>query len=304
MIHLLAWALLIGGQAAAETRFNDLEPAAYSGARYAGYVADDKVKEASGMAFSRIDPDRLWLHNDGGNRAQLYATTSGGMPLGALTIEGVNNQDWEDLAAFDHNGVAMLAIGDVGDNGGLRKTIVVHFVAEPKKLKKKMRVKPAWSTKIRYPDGPHDCEALAIDPAGGFIYLLTKRTKPARLYRAPLRSSAVFVDAELVASVDHIPQPTPELIAAHPKSGRYRSQPTAMDIDVANQQAAVLTYHYAYVFDRQSDEAWADAFSRKPRLIRLPLLPQGEAIAYNSDGSALYVTSEKWPSPILRLIRQ
>lgn len=284
--------------------FNDLEPAAYGSARYAGYVAHSDVTEASGIAFSRIDPNRIWLHNDGGHSARIYASTSNGRPLGALKLKQVKNQDWEDLAAFTLADKPMLAVADIGDNGGLRKTITVHFVVEPENVEKKMSLAPEWSTVIRYPDGPHDCEAMAIDPDGKYIYLLTKRAAPALLFRAPLRSDdADPVEAELVGKVDKIPQPTAELIAAHPRSGRYRSQPTAMDFDPANRQAAVLTYHYAYVFDRLGDEDWPAAFARKPKLIRLPLLPQGEAIAYNQDGSALYVTSEKWPSPILRLIR-
>ncbi len=304
MIALLGtiWWLL-ADLAVADAQPATLEPANYGSARYVGYVADNDVTEASGLTFSKIDADRIWLHNDSGHPARLYAATSTGVPLGEISVTGASNVDWEDLASYRHDGQPMLVIGDIGDNGGVRDHISLHFLLEPTTVDRKMDLAPSWTLNIRYPDEPHDCESISIDAEEGYVYLLTKRTKPALLYRVPLEPASSIIEAELVTAVDKIPQPSPELIAAHPRTGRYRAQPTAMDFDPAGRQAAVLTYHDAYIFDRVGSEPWGQAFARAPKVLSLPLLPQGEAIAYNQAGSALYVTSEKWPSPIIRLVR-
>jgi len=280
-----------------------LTPADYGSARYAGYVADDQVTEASGMAFSNVDPDRLWLHNDSGHQPHIFAATAAGRPIAQVKINGVKNVDWEDLASYRDKEQPMLVIGDVGDNGGVRPQVNLHFVLEPEKLLPVMQLSPAWTLNIRYPDGPHDCESIAVDPEEGYLYLLTKRTKPARLYRVPLTPNDKVIEAQWVTDVRQIPQPTPQLVAAHPRTGRYRSQPTAMDFAPDLRQAVVLTYQDAYVFERSSQQSWQTAFSQAPKLLRLPLLPQGEAITYSLDGNAVYVTSEKWPSPIIRLVK-
>ena len=268
-------------------------------------MADDQVTEASGMAASNIDPDRIWLHNDSGNAPHIFAATVSGKPLAQVEIPGVSNIDWEDLASYtDKNGQPMLVVGDIGDNGGVRPHISLHFLVEPRDLEAQMTLSPAWSVKIRYPDEPHDCESIAVDSNEGYLYLLTKRTKPAQLYRIPLEPADDIVEAQWVTAVGEIPPPTPQLIVAHPRTGRYLNQPTAMDFDPLSQQAIVLTYRDAYVFDREESQSWEAAFSLRPKLLRLPLLPQGEAIAYSFDGRAVYVTSEKWPSPIIRMLRR
>ncbi len=280
-----------------------LTEAKFSGARYAGYVTDQGVSEASGMTFSRVESDRLWLLNDSGNAPSLHAMTASGEAIAQLTIEGIENRDWEDLASVELDGSALLVIGDVGDNGGVRESVIVHFVAEPADLHSIDSVEPLWSLEIRYPEGPRDCESIAVDAENGFLYLLSKRDRPARLYRVPLQPSTKTVTAEFVTEL-RIPQPSADILKKFPRTGQYSSQPTAMDFDDANRQAAVLTYHHAYIFERADGESWGQAFSRQPQLLRLPLLPQGEALAYSAAENSLYITSEKWPSPIIRLERR
>ena len=68
----------------------------------------------------------LWLHDDGGNPARLFAVDTNGDRLATLRVEGVTKTDWEDMAAFRLDGRDYLLIADTGDNGGLRRTLQLH----------------------------------------------------------------------------------------------------------------------------------------------------------------------------------
>jgi hypothetical protein len=54
----------------------------------------------------------------GGNLADLVGLDSVGAALGQVSVNGARNRDWEDLAAFTHDGNPHLLIADTGDNGG------------------------------------------------------------------------------------------------------------------------------------------------------------------------------------------
>src|SRR4051812_26592257 len=82
---------LLGGCTAPEPPF----------AQLSGLVLEPQLREISGLAASRTHPDVLWVHNDGGNAARLYAIGKRGSLLATFDIAGVANTDWEDIAAFD-----------------------------------------------------------------------------------------------------------------------------------------------------------------------------------------------------------
>ena len=155
-------------------------------ARLAGLVLDERLREVSGMAASRVHEDVLWLANDGGNDAALYAVSRRGRELARFAVDGVANTDWEDLAAFELDGRHYLLIADTGDNGGLRRTLQLHVVEEPATLEDGP-LKPAWSIAFRWPDGARDCEAVAVDAAAGQVLLVSKKRRPPELFALPLR---------------------------------------------------------------------------------------------------------------------
>ncbi|MEO5566484.1 MAG: hypothetical protein ABIR05_07490, partial [Luteimonas sp.] len=100
-------------------------------AQISGLMLDAQLDEISGLAASHRHADTLWMLNDGGNAAQVYAVGSRGGKLATLRIVGVDNTDWEDIAAFELDGQHYLLVADTGDNGGLRKTLQLHVIAEP-----------------------------------------------------------------------------------------------------------------------------------------------------------------------------
>ncbi len=55
---------------------------------------------------------------------------------------------------------------------------------------------------LRYPDGPHDSEALMVDPRSGDLYVVVKHLAggPAAVYRAPAGLRAGLNDRARAAS--------------------------------------------------------------------------------------------------------
>ena len=112
--------------------------------RLAGVLLDMQLKEISGLAASATHPDVLWLHDDGGNPARLFAVTTAGRRVATYGVDGVTKTDWEDLEAFELDGRQYLLLADTGDNGGLRRTLQLHVIEEPAVLRND-RLRPAWS---------------------------------------------------------------------------------------------------------------------------------------------------------------
>ena len=271
--------------------------------RQTGLIAAPELIEASGMACARREPDLLWMVNDGGHAPVLFAVGADGRDLGNVTVSGADNEDWEDLAAFEWEGRAYILIADVGDNRAVRDAVHIYVVAEPVRRPAggfPAQVDVAWQFAFYYEDGPRDCEAVGVDTGQEAILLVTKRTTPPLLYTLPLRPKAgTPVAARRIGAVPRIPFPTAADLVTHPHFGVLFSQPTALDIRGDNRLAVILTYKDAHLFSRRSGEDWSDALARTPLTVSLPALRQKESACLTPDGRRLFITSEKRPAPLL-----
>ncbi len=266
-----------------------------------GLMLDAQLDEVSGLAASRRHPDTLWMLNDGGSDARLYAVSSRGSKLATLRIAGIANTDWEDIAAFDLDGHPYLLIADTGDNGGLRKTLQLHVIPEPSQLVD-AAVEPAWSIVFRWPDGARDCEAVAVDPASGQILLVSKKREPPELFALPLRPrTGGTLVARRLGTLAGVPQGDADEVRVNPALARIRSQVTAADIARDRHAMAVLTYRDVLIYRRRGREGWARALARPPDVHPLPWLPQAEALGWSADSRAMYATGELSPAPLLYL---
>ena len=269
-------------------------------AQVSGLVLSPRLDEISGLAASRVHPDTLWALNDGGNPPELHAIGRRGGLEATYRVAGVANTDWEDLAAFELAGHHYLLIADTGDNGGLRRSLQLHVVEEPRTLRGGV-LAPAWSIAFRWPDGPRDCEAVAVDAARGEILLVSKRRRPPELYSLPLRPHAGLEVARRIGRLSGVPAPTPDEMRRDPREARVRHQVTAADLSPDGQTLAVLTYRDVLFWRRQEGETWAQASARPAVPHDLPWLPQAEALAWAADGRVLYATGEMSPALLLQL---
>ena len=274
-------------------------------AQLSGMLLDAKLDEISGLAASREHEDVLWMHNDGGNEAQLFAVGTRGSLQATFQVDGVSNTDWEDIASFDLDGHHYLLIADTGDNGGLRRSLQLHVVEEPASLDaaaQKLPLKPAWSIAFRWPDGPRDCEAVAVDAKNGQVLLISKKRTPPELFALPLhpRGDGLQV-ARKLGVLAGMPQPDAEELRANERMARIRHQVTAADIAPDRSRIAVMTYNEVLLYPRRGRESWAEALARKPVVHDLPWLPQAEALGWDADGHGLFATGEFAPAPLLYL---
>ncbi len=269
----------------------------------AGIVTDPALGELSGLAPSRSARDRYWAINDGGNGSRLLLVDGRGRVIRELAVEGAENIDWEDLASFRWRDKNWLLIADTGDNAGERESVVLWLLPEPSHASSSTVAGPASALHLRYPDEPHDVEAMAVDAADGAVYLLTKRTVPPVLYRIPLAAAgqSATVTAERVGTLDAIPQPSAGDIARDGQLSRFRSQTTSLELDCNQRGLLVLTYDAIYRYVRGPRQSWETALrGQKPARSSLNLLPQAEAMAFDQDCRNLFVGSEKAPVPLLR----
>ncbi len=271
-----------------------------------GSITDKKISEASGLAVSQIEPDRFWVLNDSGNKPVLFAIDGTGKRIGKLKIKGVKNKDWEDLASFTYQGTPYLLIADVGDNRAKRKHYSLHLIEEPnpKQFAKddSLSVKPEWTIKFEYEDGPRDCESVAVDVKQGKVLLLSKRNQPPVLYELPL--TALFSKNKMTAQRIGLIQPLPDPELTDFRMLRFANhvkQPTAMDITADGSAAIVLTYAKAYLYRNDNGSGWAQVFARSPQEIDFPYLEQAESACFDASGQNVYITSEGLPAPLLRV---
>ena len=154
-------------------------------------VAVNALVEASGIAPSRRNPGVLWLHNDSGDHARLFAVGTDGAALGQLWLPGAADPDLEDVATarcpdgIDH----CVWIADTGNNELDRDDLAIYAVPEqvvsaatPLGIATAERM---WRIPIRYDGAVLDSEALAVAADGRSFHLFEKINEDqARLFVA------------------------------------------------------------------------------------------------------------------------
>ena len=262
-----------------------------------GKLQYPRLDEVSGIASSLRDDDMLWLINDDGPGA-VHAIDLRGRKRALVNIRGAKNRDWEDLARFELDGVAYLAVADIGDNDARRDYVTVYIIAEPGAASTATDI--AWQIDFRYPDGPRDAEALAIDADGGKVYVLSKRDLPAQLYELPLQPHGDTVVADYLGSIGSLPQPSTSELQDAQRNGYYW-QPTAMDFSADGRSALVLTYGGIYFYPRGERQDWLQALNSPPRRLSLGPIRDSEALAFGQGGLLAFLTVEKKYAPLYRI---
>jgi hypothetical protein len=266
-----------------------------------GALDADLVSEASGLEVPGEDADRLYLINDSGDGGRFYVTRGDGSGTRVVTIAGFDPVDTEDMTFGDcGDGDSCLFIADIGDNDERRAEveIVVVRLAEPLPD----TVTPERRIRMRYPDGPHDAESMALAPNGDLIILTkapeyaTLSARPSVFYRLPYRTwSRSGSDAVIAAPMGELAMAE---ISSDPFSG---SLPTAMDIS-PDGALLVLTYVGAFEFRFDlSAEVPPAAEMREGehyREIGLGLPQQQESVAYLPGGGFVYTTEAGSPGGV------
>lgn len=263
-------------------------------------VNSNLTDETSGMAASHQRENILWLHNDSGDQANLYAVNSqNGALLQTVNLNGAEAEDWEDIASFQQQGRTYLLLGDIGDNFASRNYLTLYATLEPTAAQNRSEV--AWAVNFQYEDGPRDSESLAVDALNQEILILSKRDKPPRLYSLALPTGgnigAEPRTARFLGAVTTIPKPSQADLEEDPRWGAYRDRPTAMDISPNGLHLVIATNKDSYIYRRHTD-GWSAALQQQPTVIDTPQMAQTEAAGFSGDGKGLWVGSEQLPTQL------
>ena len=266
-------------------------------------LEDRAIDESSGIAASRRHPDLFWTHNDSGDGPFLYAFDRRGEKRGTWRVTDAKAFDWEDIAAGPgaQPGQSFLYVGDIGDNDKDRREIIIYRVAEPVITNQDadtnrfepQQTAPAEAIHLRYPDGKHDAEALAVHPITGDLYVITKTmktTSSAAVYKlaAPLSTSTINT-LEKVGEI-RLPSLFPGMV-------------TGADVSPDGRKIILCDYFNAYELslpdshNGRFDEIWKQPIA----IIRLGMREQGEAVCYRLDGQAILATSENSPAALIEV---
>jgi hypothetical protein len=194
----------------------------------------------------------------------------------------VDPYDPEDLA-LAADGTLWLA--DIGDNRQDRETVAL------------IGLRPDGTstlTRLTYPDGAHDAEALLLAP-DGTPYLVTKEVLGASaVYRpdAALADGAT-VPMSKVADLGFTLTGTP----GGPVGRAGQLLVTGGAVSADGQRLALRTYTDAYVWPLNGSDV-AGALRGAPVRIALPEAPQGEAISFAANSRDLVVAGEGLPSVV------
>lgn len=254
-----------------------------------GTFQSPRLVESSGVAVSHAHPGLLWTHNDSGDGPYLYATDLRGRDRGAIRVSGARAVDWEDIALgpCPLGDSDCLYIGDTGDNLERRPSVRVYAVAEPDPpvtgADSQRVTRAAWALSFRYPDGPHDVEALYVSPRDSALYLVSKgRRGPIRLYRVARTAwrSRGTATARLLQTLPIIPDAA---------AGRLV---TGAAVRSDGAVVAIRTYTEVYFFTPEAGGRLAGTSPRACSLAGAGRL--GEGVDFWDD-STLVLTSEADP---------
>ncbi len=254
-----------------------------------------------GRGNSLCNPEILWTHNDSGNKNNIYALDKTGKKLGTWKVSGAKNDDWEDIATVKNKqGECFLYIGNIGNNVRARDVFTVYKVKEPKVTetdesssdKNPLITETAEAINFTYPDIRHDAEALLVQPATLNIYILTKRFSGASgVYKLSNYTSAKTNQLKKIADFSLPALPNGVV--------------TGGEISPDGKRVILCDYFNAYeieidAVEKNFDKIWKD----EPTIIDLGERQQGEAVCYSADATAVFATSEKKDSPIIKVNRK
>ena len=274
----LALTLVLGAALPASARPADAAPADGPPPGTRCQITDPRLPEVSGLVELG---DRMLVHNDGGESLEVYVLDRT-CAVATVRSAPVDPYDPEDLA-LGIDGTVWLA--DTGDNTGVRPTVALLA----------LHADGSSSVhRLAYPDGPRDVEALLLAP-DGTPYLVTKEVLGASAVYRPV--SALVEDGtvglEEVGRVDFTLTGTP----GGPVGRAGQLMVTGGAVSPDERYVALRTYTDAYVWPLTGSDV-AGALTGEPRRVALPDAPQGEAVSFTEDSSALVVAGEGLPGDV------
>ena len=236
--------------------------------------------EISGIAVSHQNNLFFWGIADSGRDSLLHLYAAGDAQLLATYhLENLKNDDWEEIQSLsDDTGKNYLILGEIGNNGEVKKNTQLLVMEEPpiKRSEKTIKLIPRVTTfSFQYPDSPKNCEAFIVDPITHALYVFTKELFETRVYYSD-KFSLHENRSDTLQFIGALPLP----------------MIVATDISSDGNEILLKSYHQIYYWKKESGASLRKTIFEAPQTLPYtPIEPQGESICWNNDN---YLTlSEK-----------
>ncbi len=240
-------------------------------------TSDRRLSELSGLVTD--GGTRRWVISDGGSRVRVYELGAD-CAVAAVRTAPLDPDDVEDLA---RGADGTLWLADTGDNGRDRETVAMLTLDPTGRVTR---------YGLRYPDGPHDVEAVLLGPDRTPLLVTKELFGPAVVYR-PERALEPAVAGQVLSLTRVAEVVLPVSDSTGGPIGGFGSRTvtggaTSMDGAVI----ALRTYTDAWLYPVSGGDL-VGALGRTPVRVPLPGEPQGEAIAFDGDGGLLSASERR-----------
>lgn len=245
-----------------------------------GKITNAILSEVSGITESAYQEGYFWVHNDSGDKGQIYLIDSLAKLKVTLKLEGLNLIDCEDIAKviIDHKSYLLLA--DIGNNRQNRELLTIYMIPEPKvdfdNTVLQVEAKNIRKIVFKYADKKRDAEAIFVDQQHKELYIVSKRDFESTVFSFPL--SAVESSA---------------VLTLQPKLYLPFTFTTGADMRLDGRYIVIKNLTSVYMWERSLDEPVLTTLSRSYYEIPYKIEPQGEAICFATKRRYFYTISER-----------
>ena len=276
-------------------QFTIAEPCPKGAIKRHGKVKHEAINEASGLIATE---NWIWIHNDSGDSATLYAIDCEGNKRATSKIEGAFARDWEDMTDFSENGKDYFLIGDIGDNKERSPEVTFYVIEKPSSDTPSSLLYTFTATYENI--GSKDAEAIIVDPNTNELMLITKGRDgifhfltgafplPSEYSTSPIIDDPKFNARKIVLSEIH-----QEPFATPPLNRQEQSRLiTSATLHPNGNQLIIRNYLTAKIYTKTTEQSWSEALKETPCKLPLPLQQQGETLDFSPDGNSLWTISE------------
>ncbi len=243
-----------------------------------GLGEDEELNEISGVIPSLLNPGALWVVEDHGNEAAVYALDEAGALLATVALEGVENEDMEDIDLVPCGETTCIVVADAGNNGKDRTDLAFVVIEEPTL---DGVTKTFSAVADRYPftfPGVEDSESLTHTDDGRFVIASKRADKTTGVYTVP----AFTEDAEATL--------VGEVVTADEDDEGAGGLVTSASMWPDQSRLLLRTYQYAreLVLADGIDTIGTATYSD----IVAPVMPHVEAVGYDTVRSGYWTIPE------------
>ncbi|XP_063402315.1 uncharacterized protein LOC134686575 [Mytilus trossulus] len=252
-----------------------------------GTLDSTDLDEASGLAASRVHPNVLYSHNDGGDLSRIFAVDStDASVIAEFGISGADHYDWEDIAMGPcPDKSSCIYIADAGLNHH-RPVNMIYRVREPGAVKDQTLT---IIDKLPFIWTEVDGQTLLVDNHGEIYMVSNVNGGKGLMVHIPASAWGSTTPFNATSSV-HL-----NITTSH-------HDPGAGDISPDGTELIIKARNHVYYWKVKNND-YLSAVETPPTEIPHHSERLGEAICWDINGTNYYTLSEGRHAPLYEFVR-